>query len=243
MKLKLRKSVSRFADWMEFRLRKNDHKLGWSGDQNLMLHLRLMEEARELRKAITENAPAMVIAHEAADVANFAMMIADNAGALKPDYPFTFGDLPPPKKGKTMTLDQLIEAAQNPTPEIVGEVCKRVHEIATLCGNDHKWYKAYVTPGMTHYNCLVCGSHVAVPIGIPPPTIEDVGIPDYTKAENFWPLIEEYETGGVRKVGKKYVAFLRRWIGENCYFSNCEAPGAGIAVCLAYLKIKEQENG
>lgn len=72
----VRDSVLAFACDMERRLRANDHKGGWQDCGLFQLHDRLFDEWRELFVAIRteEN-----IVGEAADVANFAMMIADLA--------------------------------------------------------------------------------------------------------------------------------------------------------------------
>lgn len=71
---------------MESRLLANDHKGGWKGCSRDFLLQRLHAELAELE---TELAPADPLprAHrvgtETADVANFAMMIADVVGALR----------------------------------------------------------------------------------------------------------------------------------------------------------------
>lgn len=82
----LRPEVAAFAMLMEEKLLLNDHRPGWKNDDVHALIARLYEEARELVQAIGEGAdPAVVhaeIGREAADVANFAMMIADVCGAL-----------------------------------------------------------------------------------------------------------------------------------------------------------------
>lgn len=86
----LRPEVAWFAEQMELALRKNDHKGGWEHEDEKWLVKRIADERGELKRAIgrlhkscarpevdTEPLKARVIA-EAADVANFAMMIADN---------------------------------------------------------------------------------------------------------------------------------------------------------------------
>jgi NTP pyrophosphatase (non-canonical NTP hydrolase) len=83
-----RLEVQRFAEIMEDKLVENDGKRGWRRNDAYQLHDRLLEEAAELRQAMTDAggdaAPnASTIAREAADVANFAMMIADIAGGLR----------------------------------------------------------------------------------------------------------------------------------------------------------------
>lgn len=86
-----RPEVRAFADLMEAQLRANDHKPGWKRDHpNYDLMPRLREEADELAGAIFAwvrarrggGSLADAIGREAADVANFAMMIADVCGAL-----------------------------------------------------------------------------------------------------------------------------------------------------------------
>ena len=83
----VRPEVSRFAGLMEAQLIKHDDKLGWKNEYIKFLFDRLIEEANELFELL--KSPAVVdpvrIGEEAADVANFAMMIADVCGALKED--------------------------------------------------------------------------------------------------------------------------------------------------------------
>lgn len=75
--------VWRFALLMEKRLRENEHKGGWEDERMDWLFARLLDEAGELEAEMNPNAVPRQIAVEAADVANFAMMIADNCGGLK----------------------------------------------------------------------------------------------------------------------------------------------------------------
>jgi len=72
--MKIRKEVMWFARRMELKLRENDHKDHWTGCDFEYLFRRLMEESTELHAAFLDDQ-----IDEAADVANFAMMIADNA--------------------------------------------------------------------------------------------------------------------------------------------------------------------
>jgi NTP pyrophosphatase (non-canonical NTP hydrolase) len=69
---------------MESRLKKNDHKGGWHDCFTPWLFRRLTEEVAELRREIYDKASWSEnrIINEAADVANFAMMIADNMHEL-----------------------------------------------------------------------------------------------------------------------------------------------------------------
>lgn len=104
--LELRPEVLAFAQLMEAKLRANDHKPGWKNDDPNALCDRVHEEALELAEATagyglsrsyawnfeglqTEEAYLNKLAtvcervgHEAADVANMAMMVADACGAL-----------------------------------------------------------------------------------------------------------------------------------------------------------------
>lgn len=83
--------VDAFAQKMKNKLEENAHKgdrEGWTRDPPAALLRRLREEVRELAELISTEAmgcgPLEVegIAREAADVANFAMMIADCCGGL-----------------------------------------------------------------------------------------------------------------------------------------------------------------
>jgi NTP pyrophosphatase (non-canonical NTP hydrolase) len=76
----VRSEVAWFAEIMEQKLSENDHKAHWSGfGYGWLLH-RLRQETGELERAINlGKCDAEQIAREAADVANFSMMIADNA--------------------------------------------------------------------------------------------------------------------------------------------------------------------
>lgn len=92
----LRPEVLAFAHLMEAQLRANDHKPGWKEEFADELFPRIQEEAEELREAIAHHGrqvswgemalflPQSIaeVGREAADVANFAMMIADVCGAL-----------------------------------------------------------------------------------------------------------------------------------------------------------------
>jgi hypothetical protein len=81
----IRPEVMAFAVLMETKLYMNDHKGGWRNDTPEALLERLYEEVDELKEALLVKS--VRIANEAADVANFAMMIADVGGFLKPRRP------------------------------------------------------------------------------------------------------------------------------------------------------------
>jgi NTP pyrophosphatase (non-canonical NTP hydrolase) len=68
----------RFAGVMHQKLYENRHKNHWSTVSAKWLLNRARQELRELARAL-EAGDAREIAREAADVANFCMMIADNA--------------------------------------------------------------------------------------------------------------------------------------------------------------------
>lgn len=74
----IRQEVLKFAQWMEKKLQENDHKGGWETMETDWLIGRIDEELCELRRKVKEEAPNRHIARECADIANFAMMIADN---------------------------------------------------------------------------------------------------------------------------------------------------------------------
>lgn len=89
--LELRPEVAEFAQAMERKLRANDHRPGWGNDHPQALLARMKDEAGELegaayrcwvsglRGAEVEDL-AQEVLYEAADVANFAMMVADVCG-------------------------------------------------------------------------------------------------------------------------------------------------------------------
>lgn len=84
----LRPEVRSFANAMEEKLRANDHKGGWEEMRPEWLTGRLKGEVEELCEAVhpaqgpADRFPDRIIG-EAADVANFAMMVADVCGGLK----------------------------------------------------------------------------------------------------------------------------------------------------------------
>ena len=84
--LKLRPEVAAFAQLMERNLRASDHKGGWDDMSNVELLSSIKDEYDELDRAarvVGIQDRKAKITHEAADVANFAMMIADNCGGLE----------------------------------------------------------------------------------------------------------------------------------------------------------------
>jgi len=74
-KPQIRIELQKFSQAMEQKLQLNDHKEHWSDCSNEWLFHRLLEEISELYDSINQD---INIADEAVDVANFAMMIADN---------------------------------------------------------------------------------------------------------------------------------------------------------------------
>ena len=78
MAIKLRPEVRRFAEQMEKVLRENDHKGGWHNEHVYWLTQRLGDEHQELIHALIDHPDDIyAIVKECADVANFAMMVAD----------------------------------------------------------------------------------------------------------------------------------------------------------------------
>jgi NTP pyrophosphatase (non-canonical NTP hydrolase) len=75
----MHKSVAWFTEQMEQKLKENRHKGGWSKCERWWLIKRLKEEVYELDLSMGRHlSNSEEIIREAADVANFAMMIADN---------------------------------------------------------------------------------------------------------------------------------------------------------------------
>lgn len=98
----LRPEVRAFAQAMERKLAANDHKGTWDDCTPSWLLERIMDETRELVNAVhaactgphVENEDharygelARAALHEAADVANFCMMVADVLGTLEHSAP------------------------------------------------------------------------------------------------------------------------------------------------------------
>ncbi len=75
-----RQAVRDFALLMEQRLQANDYKGGWGGCESAWLFKRLLEEVFELEEALNTGTN---VQHEAADVANIAMMMADIASSSR----------------------------------------------------------------------------------------------------------------------------------------------------------------
>ena len=91
----IRPVILAFAVEMERKLVENDHKGGWRECKNRYLFNRLAEESWELKNQVKAYkreskkdsefsglAAMMDVRKEAADVANFALMIADNNSVL-----------------------------------------------------------------------------------------------------------------------------------------------------------------
>ena len=75
----VRNSVDWFAKQMERKLKINDYKGGWKKCELQYLSMRLTQERKELTDAIASKDFQKII-DECADIANFAMMIADMFG-------------------------------------------------------------------------------------------------------------------------------------------------------------------
>lgn len=82
----VRPEVKAFAVLMEQRLRANDHKGGWKDCSPGHLYEKFVEERWEFEQVLVRawliTFPAEAVGHEAADVANLAMMNCDHYGAL-----------------------------------------------------------------------------------------------------------------------------------------------------------------
>ena len=74
-------TIFKFAEAMSTELVNNSHKGGWESCSISWLLLRAKQELGELRTAVERNASPEEVLSEAADVANFCMMIAENYAA------------------------------------------------------------------------------------------------------------------------------------------------------------------
>ena len=78
--MELRREVRHFAEAMEQKLRDNDHKSGWKDCKLSYLWRRVGEEMMEFEDAVLDGEKCL---GEAADVANYLMMICDVEGCLE----------------------------------------------------------------------------------------------------------------------------------------------------------------
>lgn len=84
MSFEFESTLEQFMQVMRDKLNENQHKPRWDGDTIEWLMMRLKEETQELVEAIDFNEPPRNVARECADIANFAMMIADVSKGLTP---------------------------------------------------------------------------------------------------------------------------------------------------------------
>lgn len=85
-KIELRPEVQRFAEAMEKQLRANEYKTSWKICRQGYLLGEMVRNYKEFESALRrENGEAIL--RRAVNVANFAMMLVDNAGCLVEDAP------------------------------------------------------------------------------------------------------------------------------------------------------------
>jgi|AGTN01.1.fsa_nt_gi hypothetical protein len=84
-KIELRPEVQKFAEAMELLLRANEHKTSWKICQQNYLLRKMIGNADALEGALRRSDKAAIL-RRAVNVANFAMMIVDNAGGLDYEY-------------------------------------------------------------------------------------------------------------------------------------------------------------
>lgn len=72
-------TLTQFTAAMKTKLKENDHKTGWETLSVRWLVHRLRQEVDELDRALSNGESPEAVTREAADVANFAYFIADNA--------------------------------------------------------------------------------------------------------------------------------------------------------------------
>lgn len=159
----LRPEVLAFAHLMERQLRANDHKPGWKGDSAQSLWRRVNQEAHELGEAVVnrEAIDSIEAGKEAADVANFAMMIADVCGALP--SPGAEGD--DASKGK----EQWSTSASTVDARCVAAAVKAVRDsfmTSVSGGTPHPYYVSLAYPTLeamheAHDALLALGSAAA----------------------------------------------------------------------------------
>lgn len=101
--MKIRHEIHVFSEYMEHKLALNDHKGGWELTPLPILLDKLRAEVEELAEAVEDgtNLEKML---EAADVANFAMMIAWNS-ILEQHRHLVFGSKKDGKAEDAQTLE------------------------------------------------------------------------------------------------------------------------------------------
>ena len=78
--MEYRNEIKSFAEHMEIMLKTNEYKDGWRDFTDEYLLKRLFEHFEKLKERILEGGSSILIIQEAANVANYAMFIADNTG-------------------------------------------------------------------------------------------------------------------------------------------------------------------
>jgi hypothetical protein len=142
----MRPLVRYFAEHMEENLRRNDFKGGWEDDEPAALVERLHEETAELELQLgrhTINPCSKLVLREAADVANFAMMIADRVS-----------NEPWPDQGRTE-----LKPPEPPPPVPMLLWCPE-------CGERHLDVGDFATKPHHTHACQYCG-HVWRPAIVP----------------------------------------------------------------------------
>ena len=113
----IRPAILKLAAAMEEKLRQNEHKGGWNACDHEYLLNRLLDEYQELVKAVAEY-DAEAILEEAADVANFCVMIVDNVfGDMRKSH----NDATIPEKGETAGCYRCCHQTVHPKAFPIGE--------------------------------------------------------------------------------------------------------------------------
>lgn len=138
--IRVRPEVAKYAELMEQKLRANDHKGHWRESSLSYLIARLREECGELIDAVLyeEGSTPDHITEEAADVANFAMFIADVAGGLRLDTEDV---------GSVIQLNKNMAATKEHETDIPVWRCPRCKDMSILadfyfcpaCGRRIEW--------------------------------------------------------------------------------------------------------
>ena len=139
-----RAAVARFSESMCYKLFKNLDKNGWKHMSLFHLLKLLKEEVAELEYAI-KNEPAAAIINEAADVANYAMMIADNmslyCGAEDADKENYLMEISRDAEKEEEVFDEedICAAVVEHDAQLIDEELKKIREAV-----DPKHYKDYI---------------------------------------------------------------------------------------------------
>lgn len=140
---------------MIYKMDLNEHKGGWHNLTHEQLLILLHQEMLELSKAIFTGESPRAIGYEAADVACFAMMIADNAGAYK-DRPHARKRIMNQSPGTSTPTKPVVSYVASPNQSARGgdTSIKRIilhYTTASTMSSTVSWFQTTASRVSAHY--------------------------------------------------------------------------------------------